>query len=339
MRIPALAVAGALAFAAASPALAATTTVTAVSPLEQLLHDVSVSRTTALDTIDEANGDEEVIREAFAKWRADLLDAADREAELRKDAEKRSPELTPAQAKAYNDAEAKIKADRADLRELHAELLPDDPAIVLPESLRRLGGLVDIVAADAVERDAEQSGKVIQYGIPGIGAVEVAEEETAPVATTPSVALTPAPVTPVPAQPKPGYRAERLADTTTETSTVSSTTSETTASSGTETTSTATGTETTTAATTTTGETTTSATTSWTSTIMQNRTTSATSTTSSSTTSSTYSTTSSSTTTSPYDDDDERDDDLAETGTPMLSLIVLGALATLAGLLLMRRPS
>lgn len=336
MRIPALAVAGALAFAAASPALAATTTVTAVSPLEQLLHDVSVSRTTALDTIDEANGDEEVIREAFAQWRADLLDAADREAELRKDAEKRSPELTPAQAKAYNDAEAKIKADRADLRELHAELLPDDPAIVLPESLRRLGGLVDIVAADAVERDAEQSGKVIQYGIPGIGAVEVAEEETAPVATTPSVALTPAPVTPVPAQPKPSYRAERLADDTS-TSTATETTTNT--ATGTETTGTPTSTTgETTAATTTTAETTTSATTSWTSTIMQNRTTSATSTTSSSTTSSTYSTTSSSTTTSSYDDD-ERDDDLAETGTPMLSLIVLGALATLAGLLLMRRPS
>lgn len=332
MRIPALAVAGALAFAAASPALAATTTVTAVSPLEQLLHDVSVSRTVALDTIEKADGDEELIREAFAQWRADLLDAADREAELRKDAEKRSPELTPAQAKAYNDAETKIKADRADLRELHAELLPDDPAIVLPESLRRLGGLVDIVAADAVERDAEQSGKVIQYGIPGIGAVEAEDEVAAPAVTTPSVALTPAPVTPAPAQPKPSYRVERLQETS-----PSTTTETTTSSNGESTTSTTTGE--TTAATTTTAETTTSATTSWTSTIMQNRTTSATSTTSSSTTSSTYSTTSSSTTTSSYDDDDERDDDLAETGTPMLSLIVLGALATLAGLLLMRRPS
>ncbi len=333
MRIPALAVAGALAFAAASPALAATTTVTAVSPLEQLLHDVSVSRTTALDTIEGADGDEELIREAIAQWRAELLDASDREAELRKDAEKRSPELTKAQAKAYNDAEAQIKADRAELNKRQAELLPNDPAIVLPEPLRRLAGMVDI-AADAVDRDAEQSGKVIQYGIPGIGAVEAADEVASPAVTTPSVALTPAPVTPVPAQPKPSYRAERLQETS-----PSTTTETTTSSIGDSTTSTTTGTETTTAATTTTAETTTSATTSWTSTIMQNRTTSATSTTSSSTTSSTYSTTSSSTTTSSYDDDDERDDDLAETGTPMLSLIVLGALATLAGLLLMRRPS
>ena len=124
-----------------------------------------------------------------------------------------------------------------------------------------------------------------------------------------------------------------------ETTTSNTTTSETTTGTATDTTTTNTTTNTTTANMTTTGtstSTTTSATTSGTATVLENRTTEATTTRSStSTSSSTSSTTRTSTPTSTTST--TRSDDLAETGTPMLGLIALGALLVVGGVFLTRR--
>ncbi|WP_175934425.1 hypothetical protein [Corynebacterium sp. Marseille-P4321] len=351
MRLPALTVAAALTLAAASPAIAATTTVSAPAPIEQLLIDVSVLHADSLKALKKAEDNEDAVRDVLDEWRLALIDAEDELAELREDARDLDGKLTKAQAAEFDEARETIREERAEVRELRVELLPADETVYVPEAVRVLGGLLDVVAVDAVERSAE--GKNIVYGLPGVdgvagvegagagtaaasaaGTAAAAPATTATKPTEPAAALTPAaPAPAAPAAPAPTsvrYTAERMTgETTTETETTTN---------GTET-----NTESNTATTTTTGETTTSSTTSETTTaptsIMENRRTSA-STTTTPTTSSTYSSTSTTpTTTSTWDDDDERDDDLAETGSPMLSLIVLGALATLAGLVLMRRPA
>ena len=123
-----------------------------------------------------------------------------------------------------------------------------------------------------------------------------------------------------------------------ETTTSNTTTSETTTGTATDTTTTNTTTNTTTTSTTTgtSTSTTTSATTSGTATVLENRTTEATTTrTSTSSSSSTSSTTRTSTPTSTTST--TRSDDLAETGTPMLGLIALGALLVVGGVFLVRR--
>ncbi|OFT81481.1 hypothetical protein [Corynebacterium sp. HMSC29G08] len=117
-----------------------------------------------------------------------------------------------------------------------------------------------------------------------------------------------------------------------ETTTSDTTTSETTTGTATDTTTTNTTTSTTTGTST---STTTSATTSGTATVLENRTTEATTTRSStSSSSSTSSTTRTSTPTSTTST--TRSDDLAETGTPMLGLIALGALLVVGGVFLTR---
>lgn len=344
MRLPALTVAAALTFAAASPAIAATTTVSAPAPIEQLLIDVSVLHADSLKALKNAGDNEDAVRDVLDEWRLALIDAEDELVELREDARDLDGKLTKAQAAEFDEARETIREERAEVRELRVELLPEDETVYVPEAVRVLGGLLDVVAVDAVERSAE--GKNVVYGLPvvdgvagvegaGAGTAAAAPATTATKPTEPAAALTPAaPAPAAPAAPAPTsvrYTAERMTgETTTETETTTN---------GTET-----NTESNTATTTTTGETTTSATTTEATTtaptsIMENRRTSA-STTTTPTTSSTYSSTSTTpTTTSTWDDDDERDDDLAETGSPMLSLIVLGALATLAGLVLMRRPA
>lgn len=332
MRLPAFFAAAALTFAAASPAIAATTTATAPGPVELVLIDVSDAREAALTAIDEAEGDEEALRDALTQWRLALLDASDELTELRTEAkEAKGPngKLTKKEEAKFDEAREVILAERAEVRELRAELFPDDEAVVIPAPIEGLGGILGTTALDIIER-SEQGDKRIIFGVPG-----GEEPETTEVATT---TRTPA-TEPAPA-PTLFHRAERMQEsTTTETTTTSAESSATgtTTATATETTTPATTTTaaetTTSAATTTSSEATTSATA-----ILQNRTTSASTTTSSSTTSPT---TSSSViaTIIEDDEDDERDDDLAETGTPMLSLIVLGALATLAGLLLVRRPA
>ncbi|OEX93998.1 hypothetical protein A0K93_09685 [Corynebacterium sp. BCW_4722] len=343
MRLPALTVAAALTLAAASPAIAATTTVSAPAPIEQLLIDVTVLHADSLKALKKAGDNEDAVRDVLDEWRLTLIDAEDELAELREDARDLDGKLTKAQAAEFDEARETIREERAEVRELRVELLPADETVYVPEAVRVLGGLLDVVAVDAVERSAE--GKNIVYGLPGVdgvagvegagaGTAAAAPAITATKPTEPAAALTPAaPAPAAPAAPAPTsvrYTAERMTgETTTETETTTN---------GTET-----NTESNTATTTTTSPTTSTETTSETTTaptsIMENRRTSA-STTTTPTTSSTYSSTSTTpTTTSTWDDDDERDDDLAETGSPMLSLIVLGALATLAGLVLMRRPA
>ena len=136
------------------------------------------------------------------------------------------------------------------------------------------------------------------------------------------------------AEPTLRQRVVTLADDTT---TSNTTTSETTTGTATDTTTTNTTTNTTTSTTTgTSTSTTTSATTSGTATVLENRTTEATTTRSStSSSSSTSSTTRTSTPTSTTST--TRSDDLAETGTPMLGLIALGALLVVGGVFLTRR--
>lgn len=344
MRLPALAAAAALTLAAASPALAATTTVSApASPIEQLLGDVAVLHADSQKALKQAGDDEEAVRAVLDGWRLALIGAEDDLAQLREDARDLDGKLTEAEQAEFDEAREAIRDERAELRELRVELLPGDETVVLPEAVRALGGLLDVVAVDALERSAE--GKNIVYGLPGAdsqptgqptaqataqttAAKPATEPKPTAQATTPkpSAALTPS----APAGVR--YTAARLADDADPSSSNDNSASESADASGSETT-----TPTTTSPTTST-ETTTEATTTAPTSIMENRRTSA-STTTSSTSSSSYTSSTTPTTTSTWDDDDERDDDLAQTGSPMLSLIVLGALATLAGLVLMRRPA
>lgn len=321
MRIPA-------AIAAASLTL---TPATPVEPLEQLLDDVSATHETSITAINSAETDDEV-RDVLIAWRKELIAASDELAELREDAAEDG--LTEEEKATFDDAAKTLKRERAGVRELRAELLPDDEPVVVPAPIEGLDGILGTTAIDAFER-SEAGDAPIVFGIPG-GEREatkptvVGEPTTSTTATTSAETTTTA-TTSAAFGPEVTHSVERLQDT--ETSTDETTTPETT----TETTTTGTATEsatstttdasaTTTAAETTTASSTTSSSSS-TRTVLENRTTSATSSSTTSTTSS--SKTSSSTTT--IEDDDERDDDLADTGTPMRALIAIGMLSLMIG--------
>lgn len=323
MRIPA-------AIAAASLTL---TPATPVEPLEQLLDDVSATHETSITAINSAETDDEV-RDVLIAWRKELIAASDELAELREDAAEDG--LTEDEEATFDEAAAALKRERAGVRELRAELLPDDEPVVVPAPIEGLGGILGTTAIDAFER-SEAGDAPIVFGIPGAERevakpTVVGEPTTSTAATTSTTAEATTPTSTSAAfGPEVTHSVERLQDT--ETSTDETTTPETT----TETTTTGTATESATStttdasATTTAAETTTASSTTSSSssarTVLENRTTSATSSSTTSTTSS--SKTSSSTTTT--EDDDERDDDLADTGTPMRALIAIGMLSLLIG--------
>ena len=320
MRIPA-------ALAAASLTLAPAT------PVEQLLIDVSATHTSNITAINSAETDDEV-RDVLIQWRKELIAAEDELAQLREDAAEDG--LTAKEEAAFEQAEAELKRERAGVRGLRSELLPEDAPVVVPAPIEGLGGILGTTAFDAYERSEDGDAPIV-FGIPGVGGARVVEtSESAAATPTTQATVAKEPTTTTPGfGPEVTHRVERLQDsttTTTETST-STTESSTSTSTATSTTSSGTATEsatatTTVASTTTTPGTTTSATT--TASVLQNRTTSATSSsTTSSSTSSTTSRTTSATTTD--DDDDERDGDLAETGTPMRALITIGVLSLLVG--------
>lgn len=318
MRIPA-------ALAAASLTLAPAT------PVEQLLIDVSATHTSNITAINSAETDDEV-RDVLIQWRKELIAAEDELAQLREDAAEDG--LTAKEEAAFEQAEAELKRERAGVRGLRSELLPEDAPVVVPAPIEGLGGILGTTAFDAYERSEDGDAPIV-FGIPGVGGARVVETSESAVATpTTQATVAKEPTTTTPGfGPEVTHRVERLQDTTTTTTETSTSTTE--SSTSTSTTSSGTATEsatatTTVASTTTTPGTTTSATT--TASVLQNRTTSATSssTTSSSTSSSsTTSRTTSATTTD--DDDDERDGDLAETGTPMRALITIGVLSLLIG--------
>lgn len=285
-------------------ALTLTTPAAPESELEALLDDVTATRTTSLDALEDADGDDEV-REILTEWRKDLIDAADTVAGLREDA----GELTEDEEAEFDDAADAIKAERAGVRKLRAELLLDDDTVVVPTAAEELSGLYGTTFFDALERSEDGDVRIV-YAIPGADTTT-----TEPTVTT----------EPTPAASNLRLRAERMQETTTPSESETETNTETSTESSPSSTETS-PTETTESSTTTSSSS--SSTTSSSSTapsIMQNRTTSATSTTSKSTTRSSSSTSRTTTTSN------ERDDDLADTGTPMRGLIGLGALALLAG--------
>lgn len=327
-------------------ALAAGTLIVALSapfawaqePVEQLLIDVHELHDSYTDTLntqlediqaaEEADDEETLVdaqdayRETLKEWRTELIDASDELERLREEAKENASdgELSKQEKKAFTKAEDAIREDRATVRELREETLGDDEAVYLPGVLGGLGGLLGTTASDAVER-SEQGDKRIVFGL--------AEEEEAEEAAETTEVTTPE-------EPRPYYRAEVMQDTpesssSETTSSSSSTTSSSTTPESTTSASSSSSAETTSpAAETTTGtaDETTSATA-----VLQNRTTSA------SSKSSTVTRTSSSTSSASETEDDTRDGDLAETGTPMRNLIVLAALLTLAGAFLVRRPA
>lgn len=329
-------------------ALAAGTLIVALSapfawaqePVEQLLIDVHELHDSYTDTLEtqlediqaaeEADDEDALVdaqdayRETLKEWRTELIDASDELERLRKEAKENASdgELSEPEKKAFTKAEDAIREDRATVRELREETLGDDEAVYLPGVIGGLGGLLGTTASDAIER-SEQGDKRIVFGLPEEEEAEETPEETTTEVTTPE-------------EPRPYYRAEVMQDasessTSETTSSSSSTTSSSTTSESTTSASSSSSAETTSpAAETTTG--TSSETTSATA-ILQNRTTSA------SSKSSTVTRTSSSTSTTSETEDNERDGDLAETGTPMRNLIVLAVLLTLAGAFLVRRPA
>lgn len=326
MRIPA-------AIAAASLTLAPAT------PVEQLLDSVSETHTTSITAINSAETDDEV-RDVLIQWRKELITAADELADLREEAA--ADGLSKQEKAIFDEADAAIKRERAGVRELRAELLPEDAPVVVPAPIEGLGGILGTTAFDAYERSDNGDAPIV-FGIPGVDGVRVPGAEATTGATTtpattraakPTVVKEPtAPTTTAPGfGPEVTHRVERLQDETTTETPSSTTSTETSTSTTSSATATESATSTTTAATTTTPATTTSAST--TASVMENRTTSATSSTtrSSSTTTSSSSTTRSTTSsTTTTEDDDERDGDLAETGTPMRALITVGVLSLLVG--------
>ena len=324
MRIPAAIAAASLTLTPATPA----------EPVEQLLDSVSATHETSITAINSAETDDEV-RDVLIAWRKELIAASDELAELREEAAEDG--LTKEEKATFDEAAAALKRERAGVRQLRSELLPDDEPVVVPAPIEGLGGILGTTAIDAFER-SETGDAPIVFGIPGAERTRDAEEATTPTVveepTTLSSTTTPTtPTTPSSAAfgPEVTHRVERLQDT--ETTTTETTTTETTSSSTSTTTGSATETATSTttdASATTTAETTTTATSSSSTarTILENRTTSATS---SSTTSSKTTSSSSKTSTTTTEDDDERDDDLADTGTPMRALIAIGMLSLLIG--------
>lgn len=325
MRIPA-------AIAAASLTLAPAT------PVEQLLDSVSETHTTSITAINSAETDDE-IRDVLIQWRKELITAADELADLREEAA--ADGLSKQEKATFDEADAAIKRERAGVRELRAELLPEDAPVVVPAPIEGLGGILGTTAFDAYERSDNGDAPIV-FGIPGVDGVRVPGAEATTGATTtpattraakPTVVKEPtAPTTTAPGfGPEVTHRVERLQDETTTETPSSTTSTETSTSTTSSATATESATSTTTAATTTTPATTTSAST--TASVMENRTTSATSSTtrSSSTTTSSSTTRSTTSSTTTTEDDDERDGDLAETGTPMRALITVGVLSLLVG--------
>ena len=316
MRIPAAIAAASLTLSPATP----------VEPVEQLLDDVSATHESSVTAINSAETDDEV-RDVLIAWRKELIAAADELTELREEAAEDG--LTEEEKATFDEATKTLKRERAGVRELRAELLPDDEPVVVPAPIEGLDGILGTTAFDAFER-SEAGDAPIVFGIPGKDADRaeptVVEEPT----TTPSsTATTPPSTTSAAFGPEVTHRVERLQDT--ETTTTETTTTETTSDSTSNTTESATSTTTAAAVTTTPATTTSTSSSSSSSTrsVLENRTTSATSTTStSSSTTSSSSKTSSTTTT---EDDDERDGDLADTGTPMRALITIGMLSLMIG--------
>ena len=295
MRIPAAITAASLTLAPATPA----------EPVEQLLDDVSATHETSITTINSAETDDEV-RDVLIAWRKELIAASDELAELREEAAEDG--LTKDEKATFDEAAAALKRERAGVRQLRSELLPDDEPVVVPAPIEGLGGILGTTAIDAFER-SETGDAPIVFGIPGAERTHDAEEATTPTvveepttpSTSPAVVTTPSTSAPASTEsstspafgPEVTHSVERLQDTETEETTTSETTT----------------TDTTTTDSTTTGTATESAT--------------------STTTDASATTTASSTTTT--EDDDERDDDLADTGTPMRALIAIGMLSLLIG--------
>ena len=329
MRIPAAITAASLTLAPATPA----------EPVEQLLDDVSATHETSITAINSAETDDEV-RDVLIAWRKELIAASDELAELREEAAEDG--LTKDEKATFDEAAAALKRERAGVRQLRSELLPDDEPVVVPAPIEGLGGILGTTAIDAFER-SETGDAPIVFGIPGAERTHDAEEATTPTvveepttpSTSPAVVTTPATSAPASTEsstspafgPEVTHSVERLQDTETEETTTSETT--TTDTTTTETSSTTTDSSTTSSSSTTTDTTASSTTTSSSSarTVLENRTTSATS----SSTRSSSSTTSKTSSTTTTEDDDERDGDLADTGTPMRALIAIGMLSLLIG--------
>ena len=324
MRIPAAITAASLTLAPATPA----------EPVEQLLDDVSATHETSITAINSAETDDEV-RDVLIAWRKELIAASDELAELREEAAEDG--LTKDEKATFDEAAKALKRERAGVRELRAELLPDDEPVVVPAPIEGLGGILGTTAIDAFER-SEAGDAPIVFGIPGaereVTKPTVVGEPTTP-STSPAVVTTPATSAPASTEsstspafgPEVTHSVERLQDTEIEETTTSETT--TTDTTTTETSSTTTDSSTTYSSSTTTDTTASSTTTSSSSarTVLENRTTSATS----SSTRSSSSTTSKTSSTTTTEDDDERDGDLADTGTPMRALIAIGMLSLLIG--------
>ena len=333
MRIPAAITAASLTLAPATPA----------EPVEQLLDDVSATHETSITAINSAETDDEV-RDVLIAWRKELIAASDELAELREEAAEDG--LTKEEKATFDEAAAALKRERAGVRQLRSELLPDDEPVVVPAPIEGLGGILGTTAIDAFER-SETGDAPIVFGIPGAERTRDAEEATTPTVveepTTPSTspAVVTTPFTSAPAStesstspafgPEVTHSVERLQDTeteettTSETTTTDTTTTETSSTTTDSSTSSSSSTTTDTSATTTASSTTTSSS----RTVLENRTTSATS--SSTTPTSSSSTTSKTSSATTTEDDDERDDDLADTGTPMRALIAIGMLSLMIG--------
>lgn len=330
MRIPAAITAASLTLAPATPA----------EPVEQLLDDVSATHETSITAINSAETDDEV-RDVLIAWRKELIAASDELAELREEAAEDG--LTEEEKDTFDEAAAALKRERAGVRELRAELLPDDEPVVVPAPIEGLGGILGTTAIDAFER-SETGDAPIVFGIPGAERTRDAEEVTKPTvvgeptttSTSPAVVTTPTTSAPASTEsstspafgPEVTHSVERLQDTETstdETTTTDTTTTETSSTTTDSSTSSSSSTTTDTSATTTASSTTTSSS----RTVLENRTTSATS--SSTTPTSSSSTTSKTSSATTTEDDDERDDDLADTGTPMRALIAIGMLSLMIG--------
>lgn len=330
MRIPAAITAASLTLAPATPA----------EPVEQLLDDVSATHETSITAINSAETDDEV-RDVLIAWRKELIAASDELAELREEAAEDG--LTKEEKATFDEAAAALKRERAGVRQLRSELLPDDEPVVVPAPIEGLGGILGTTAIDAFER-SEAGDAPIVFGIPGAERTRDAEEATTPTvveepttpSTSPAVVTTPATSAPASTEsstspafgPEVTHSVERLQDTETstdETTTTDTTTTETSSTTTDSSTSSSSSTTTDTSATTTASSTTTSSS----RTVLENRTTSATS--SSTTPTSSSSTTSKTSSATTTEDDDERDDDLADTGTPMRALIAIGMLSLMIG--------
>ena len=196
MRIPAAITAASLTLAPATPA----------EPVEQLLDDVSATHETSITAINSAETDDEV-RDVLIAWRKELIAASDELAELREEAAEDG--LTKDEKATFDEAAAALKRERAGVRQLRSELLPDDEPVVVPAPIEGLGGILGTTAIDAFER-SETGDAPIVFGIPGAERTHDAEEATTPTVveepTTPSTspAVVTTPSTSAPTSTAPG---------------------------------------------------------------------------------------------------------------------------------------